>query len=92
MSNVETDKVQERELNLQAEKKEIGERIIRRLVECRKSKGMSQQNVADKIGMKRANVARIESMRYTPSLEGMMRYASAVGLKVKVELVEAEED
>ena len=53
---------------------------------------MSQQNVADKIGMKRANVARIESMRYTPSLEGMMRYASAVGLKVKVELGEAEED
>lgn len=43
-------------------------------------KGITQQEIADKTGLQRPNVARIFSCRYKPNLDVFIRIAKAVGV------------
>ena len=52
--------------------------------------GLTQQDIADRTGMKAPNVTRVESCRFTPSLDVLERYAMAVGKKLNFELVDLD--
>lgn len=58
--------------------------VVDELCDIRKQRGLTQQDIADATGMKRANVARIEGKHHAPSLDSLMRYAECLGLKLKV--------
>ncbi len=58
------------------------EEIGRRIAWIRKSKKMTQANLASKTGIQRANIARIESGRHSPSLETLERIANSLNLPV----------
>jgi len=60
--------------------------LVDQLVTLRKDSGMTQQNIADMTGMARANIARIESKKYVPTLEVLMRYAACLGYDVNLVL------
>ena len=75
---------------LETEKKVLGKEIIQELIYERKRLGLTQQDIADKTGMKAPNVTRVESGKFTPTLEVLERYAMAVGKRVKLELVDLE--
>ena len=47
--------------------------------------GLTQQRVADIMGIAQQSVARIESGTHSPSLDMVERYAEAVGCRVKIE-------
>lgn len=60
--------------------------LARRLIEARVKAGLSQSDVAARMGTSQPTVARLES-GHKPSLRTLERYAEAVGLKVEIRLV-----
>ncbi len=60
--------------------------LIRQLIKKRIKKGMSQSDVAKKLGTKQASVSRIESGSNRTSFERYAQYADALGSTLKVSL------
>lgn len=63
--------------------------IISQFVSCRKERKMTQADLAKRAGIPRPNITRFESGNYNPSLEMMVRIASALGMRLQLGL-EAE--
>lgn len=59
--------------------------IGQRIAELRKEQGMSQAELADKCGMQRPHIARVESGRYGITLDVLARIVQA--LDARIELV-----
>lgn len=76
----------ERELLIESKKREVSEGIINKLIEIRKQKEMTQQQVADATGIKRANIARIEGKKNTPTLDVLIKYAECLGMELEISL------
>jgi len=61
-------------------------------LKARKRSGLTQEQIAERMGTKASAVARIESgggkKRHSPSIATLRRYAEAVGCKLKIELVQ----
>ena len=61
--------------------------ISAELIRARKTAGMTQQDVAKKMGTTQPTIARIESGTSAPSTQTIMRYAEVTGHRVKFRLV-----
>ncbi|MBF0269135.1 MAG: helix-turn-helix transcriptional regulator [Alphaproteobacteria bacterium] len=59
------------------------------LIKARSKAGMTQAEVAERMGTTQSVVARIEGGRTPPNLKTLEKYAAAVGRRVKVKLVPA---
>ena len=57
-------------------------------IKLRKEKGITQQEIADRTGIKRTNVARIESGRNAPTIEVLVKLAAALDMELEIRLVE----
>ena len=73
---------------IEVQQKELARSIVDELIVERKRQGLTQQDIADRTGMKAPNVTRIESCKFTPTLDVLERYAMAVGKKLQFELVD----
>lgn len=82
------DGIERIQIDIEHHKKEITDSVVMELVRERKRLGLTQQDIADISGMKAPNVTRIESRKYSPSLEVLMRYANAVGKQVRLEVTD----
>lgn len=51
---------------------------------ARKAKGMTQQQLADMVGMTQGNIARIESGRHCIRLDKLELIANALGIKIVI--------
>lgn len=60
--------------------------IARELISARARAGMSQAEVAQRMGTTQSVVARLESGRRPPSLRTVQRYAQAVGARAVVRI------
>ena len=58
-------------------------KIITNLKSVRESTGMTQQELADLIGMRRETILPLENNRYNPSLEMALKIAQVFNLKVE---------
>ena len=47
--------------------------IVRQLKEVRTSSGITQQVLAERVGTKKSNISRLESGRYNPSLDFLVK-------------------
>lgn len=63
--------------------------IAAALIAARSRAGLSQADVAKRMGTTQSVVARLESGRQRPSLSSLERYAKATGSRLRVELVAA---
>ncbi|MBF0624543.1 MAG: helix-turn-helix transcriptional regulator [Magnetococcales bacterium] len=61
-------------------------RLARELIQARVHAGLTQQEVAERMGTSQSTVARLER-GHKPSLNSLERYAAAVGSKVEICLV-----
>jgi len=61
------------------------ERIGRRIAELRKERGLTQMQLAQKVGMFSNNLSRIESGKHAISITALAKIAKA--LDVKIELI-----
>ncbi len=73
---------------IEQQAKGLSDNIVDQLVAYRKKLKMTQQDVADATGIKRANIARIEGKKYAASLESLMKYAHCMNLKLTLQLEE----
>ena len=62
--------------------------IKKQLVAARLSKGVTQEQIALKIGTSKSNISRLESLNntYMPNIGTLMKYAEALGLKLDIGL------
>lgn len=75
---------------LEAEQKEVRTDVIGKFKACRKGKKLTQSQLAERTGISQPNITRFESCNYNPSLEMMVRIASAMDMKLDIKLVDKE--
>lgn len=75
---------------IEVETNALARGIISELITERKRLGITQQEIADRTGMKAPNVTRIESCKRIPTLDVLERYAGALGKKLSFSLVDVE--
>ena len=79
LNNKEIDKLdtQQAELWLRA-------KIVLQFVTLRKEKGLSQEEVAERIGVIRPQITRFENMKNSPTITFLVKYAKALDTEVDV--------
>ncbi len=60
--------------------------VAQQLREVRKSQGMTQESLADRVGTKKSNISRLESGRYNPSLDFLVKVAGGLGKQIQVKV------
>lgn len=78
------------EMLIESQKRNVCEEIVDQLCQRRIELGVTQQEVADITGIKRPNIARIEACTTTPTFDVLVKYAMALGYKLKISLEEDE--
>ena len=63
------------------------EDIVRQLKEVRKAEGMTQAHLAELVGTKKSNISRLESGRYNPSLDFLVKVADGLGKQISVKVM-----
>lgn len=58
--------------------------LISAMIDYRIKKGITQKQLAEKIGTKQSSIARFESGNYNPTLAFVQKIAHAVGAKIEV--------
>src|SRR6476620_7898142 len=68
--------------------------LLRRMLQARKQAGLTQEEVAERMGTKRSAVARLESTlasgKHSPSIATLEKYAQAVGSKLDIRFLHEE--
>ena len=72
---------------IEKDSKRITDDVVDQLVAYRKQLKLTQQDIADATGMKRANIARIELKKNEASLDSLVRYAKCMELDLSVGLI-----
>ena len=80
------------DLIIEKDSKRITDDIVDKLIAYRKQLKLTQKDIADATGMKRANIARIELKKNEASLDSLVRYARSMELDLSVELVGIQEN
>ena len=75
---------------IESYKRKLSGEIISKLICQRKHKGITQQEIAEATGIQRSNIARFEAGRNIPTLDILIRYAEAVGMRLRIELEERQ--
>jgi len=70
--------------------KELGPEfsIIEMIIKKRLERGLSQRELAEKIGTKQSAIARLESGNYNPSISFLQKVGTALNAKLKISLAE----
>ena len=74
------------EILKEKDSKRITDDIVDQLVAYRKKLKLTQQDIADATGIKRANIARLELKKNEASLDSLVRYAKSMKLDLSIEL------
>ena len=72
---------------IEKDSKRISNDIVDQLVAYRKKLKLTQQDIADATGIKRANIARLELKKNEASLDSIVRYAKSMELDLSIELI-----
>ncbi len=75
------------EIFIEQEKNNVKRKVIESYIALRKSRGITQQEMADRTGMKRTNIVRIENGKNIPTIEVLVKLASALDMELQVSLI-----
>jgi transcriptional regulator with XRE-family HTH domain len=62
------------------------ESVVRQLKNYRKDQGMTQAELAERVGTKKSNISRLESGRYNPSLDFLVKVADGLGRQITMKV------
>ena len=65
---------------------ELRSEVAGRVREIRKSSDLTQAELAEIIGTKKSNISRLESGRYNPSLDFMVKVVNGLGRKISIDI------
>ena len=57
------------------------------MIEARQAAGLTQTEIATRVGTSQSVVARLENARHMPTFEMIARYAAAIGRRLDIHLV-----
>lgn len=60
-------------------------KIKREIIKLRVDQGLSQKDLAERIGTKQSAISRLESGDYNPSIEFLSKVANALGKEIHIE-------
>ena len=63
--------------------------LISSLISMREKSGLTQQEIAEKMGTKTPNVSRLESGKGNPTYKTLVRYAKACGFNLEMSFTHA---
>ncbi len=63
--------------------------LVGALIAARHEAGLTQKDIAERMGTTQSVVARLENAHHLPSLDLLTRYAAAVGGRIDIRLVRA---
>ena len=58
--------------------------VMSKIIEARKAKGLSQEELAEMVGMKQPAIARLENMKVTPKLDTVFAVLDALDYEIKI--------
>ncbi len=61
--------------------------VVRAMLEARREKKLTQQQLADYTGIDRADISKLENGNANPSLKLLKRLADGLGMQIKIEFV-----
>ncbi|MGI6307833.1 MAG: helix-turn-helix transcriptional regulator [Dethiobacteria bacterium] len=59
--------------------------LIREIVKARKEQGLTQQELAEMVGVKQQVISRFEREKHIPTLDNFLKILDGVGLELKLE-------
>ena len=65
------------------ERSNASQEVAKQLRDVRKSQGMTQESLAELVGTKKSNISRLESGRYNPSLDFLVKVAGGLGKQIQ---------
>ncbi len=74
------------EVKIEYENLDVFYKIKRQLISLRKEKGLSQKELAEKIGTKQSAISRLENENYNPSVELLSRIAKAFDKELEIKI------
>lgn len=69
---------------------ETRKQLIEQLITYRKAKKITQADISESTGIQRPNISRLESGKYNPTLDMIVRVADSIGLEVEITLKEKQ--
>lgn len=60
--------------------------VADQLRSVRKAQGMTQESLAERVGTKKSNISRLESGRYNPSLDFLVKVAAGLGKQIQIKV------
>ena len=73
-----------KDLSIEQEELWLRAKIVLQFIYFRKQKGLSQQEVADKMGVTRQQITKFENMTNSPTIFFLVKYAHALDTKLDV--------
>lgn len=64
--------------------------IIKEIIKERNAQNLTQQEFANKLGIKQSNISRLESGNYNPSMDFLQKIARALGKELHIEFRKAK--
>jgi transcriptional regulator with XRE-family HTH domain len=61
--------------------------VVGEMIEARQAAGLTQMEIATRMGASQSVVARLENVRHMPSFERLARYAATIGRRLEIHLV-----
>lgn len=71
--------------------KKVRQNIINQYIEYRKIRNLTQEDLADIMGIKRPNISRFETGQYNPSLDLLVKMAESMDLEIRIDLIDKQE-
>ena len=60
--------------------------IISQIISARKEQGLTQAELAKKVGTQKSNISRLESGNYNPSLDMLIKVARCLGKNIQINM------
>ena len=75
---------------LEQEQVKLKSKLMKEMVRIRKSKHMTQQMIAERTGIARPNIARMENGAYNPTIDMLVRIADGMGMRIEINWFDKE--
>ena len=79
------EQLQDKEVRAEYDALEPEFAIIQAMIDARKSRGMTQKQLADATGINQADISKLERGTANPSLRTLQRLAAGMGMRLKLE-------
>lgn len=82
----EKELLQDEEVRTEYENLKPRYEIISQMIKIRNEEGITQEELARRIGTKKSNISRMESGNYNPSLDFLVKIANGLGRTLNIQM------